>query len=216
MFTKFSSLPQEIQDQIWTFTLPGPRHFTATIATDGYHNYVYLGCRNLNPLPIALQVCYASCAAALRQGFFFEDASNKGIFFIPATDILYLGYGFVGLLQSIDPFGIPGLDRVLNLSFGPFNLEGEWEEYWRKVVKNLYTHMPNLKTLNHISPPVRSQSVGKPVLSPLPGDVRVDYFGPPSDALRDKPWTDWEISITNALKGSEHRPEICGWRLTWK
>lgn len=115
---------------------------------------------------------------------------------------------------------MPGLDRVLNFSFAHFYLRREdnsippEEEYWRKVVEQLYVHMPHLKTVNHISPLPQTRAFCEYALAPLPGNVKVESFGREGDALSNKPWTDWKASIVKALEKCEHRPEICGWKLT--
>jgi hypothetical protein len=73
--------------------------------------------------------------------------------------------------------------------------------------------MPHLKTLNHISPLPQNRAFCEYALSPLPGDVKVNWNGRDRDAMY-KPLTDWKGSIMKALERCEHRPEIYGWKLT--
>ncbi|CAG7555938.1 unnamed protein product [Fusarium equiseti] len=225
--TQFSSLPQEIRDQIWTLTLPSRRIFHLDKSHDDEQHVDAYTFQNTYPLPSALQTCQDSRETALRQGFFLTPPhSNKSMYFIPETDILYFGRVDCQRLREKELIDMPGLDRVVNLGF-------EWasffeydpdesiipaKRYWRTVVECLYVQMPRLKTLNHISP----VPFGKPRceygLTPLSGDTTVSWQGIDDEdenggAFVVGKWRDVKGFIEKTLEESEHRPEILGWKL---
>ncbi|KAJ4122681.1 hypothetical protein NW768_010118 [Fusarium equiseti] len=224
---QFSSLTQEIRDHIWALTLPSHRIFHLDKSHDGEQHAGAYTLQNTYQLPPALQICHESRKTALRQGFFFTPPhSNKSVYFIPETDILYFGRVECQRLKEKEHIDMPDSDKVLNVGF-------EWasffeydpdqsivpaRRYWRRVVECLYVQMPHLKTLNHISP----VPVGKPQceyrLTPLPGDTTVLWQGTNEEgknggAFVAAQWRDVTSFIEKTLEESERSPEILGWKL---
>jgi hypothetical protein len=224
---QFSSLPQEIWDQIWNLTLPSRRIFDLDKSHGAEQHADVYTFKNTYPVPSALQTCRGSRETALRQGFFLAPPhSNKSVYFIPETDILYFGRVECQRLKEKELIDMPGLDRVLNFGF-------EWasffeydpnksivpaRRYWRTVVENLYVQMPHLKTLNHISPVPIGKLHREFGLIPLRERSRVSWQGTDDEdekggAFVAARWRDVKPFIEKALQESERRPEILGWGL---
>ncbi len=83
----FLELPQEIQDLIWRFTLPGPR------VVPILHKMKFYGLASPCAPPVALHICQASRDIALKSGYELAFRTSKHpapIYFNFALDTAYI------------------------------------------------------------------------------------------------------------------------------
>ncbi|KAJ4267590.1 hypothetical protein NW762_003699 [Fusarium torreyae] len=203
---ELNSLPPELRDLVWSFTLPDYRifhvkevsrqeaHSDTTKREMCFHFHIR------HALPVALQTCRESRTVALREGFFLSPhGDDPGVWFRPATDILYFDRNQRTTFQ-VKPgqprVTVPGWDRVLNVGI-------EWRaffrdtprpsrnettaSYWRAAIEPLYAYMPRIRTVNYILPKMRHKGGMmwgrepyhaeryEAVLVPLPESVQIPW-----------------------------------------
>ncbi|KAF4438354.1 hypothetical protein F53441_12822 [Fusarium austroafricanum] len=172
---ELKTLPPELRDLIWSFTLPHHRVFhvsgvSTPDSSDGSNTANAEACFRFclkHAHPVALRICRESRAVAMREGFFFENKRRAGAWFRPESDILYFDRNqrTTLLAKAGQPkISVPGWDRVLNVGIEwraffrdvpRLSAEETIGGYWRAVVESLYTFMPNMRTLNYILPELR-------------------------------------------------------------
>ncbi|KAF5021524.1 hypothetical protein F66182_6434 [Fusarium sp. NRRL 66182] len=217
---ELSSLPLELRDLVWSFTLPVRRIFHVKkisrkkSRSNLMRREMCLHFHICHAHPIALQTCQETRAVAMREGFFLS-----GVWFRPKTDILYFDRNQRTTFQ-VKPgqsrITVPGWDRVLNVGiewrafFRDTPRPSEHEttaSYWRGAIEPLYAYMPNMQTLNYILPklrhkggmmwgrePYRAESYDA-VLCRLPGDVQI-----PWETTRDRGQD--RASLLNDIRGT--------------
>ncbi|KAH6874751.1 hypothetical protein B0T10DRAFT_203264 [Thelonectria olida] len=170
----FNSLPLEIRELIWEFTLPDCRLFHVRsfsrqrLVRDEEVRQMFLIFHIPHPPPTALGVCAEARTVALRKGFFLSPHGDfPGLWFNPDKDVLYLDRNQrtrFHIKPGEPRMSIPGWDRVLNVGL-------EWRaffrdiprpspdetmaSYWRAAIEPLYAYMPRMRTINYILPQVR-------------------------------------------------------------
>lgn len=170
----FNSLPPEIRDLIWEFTLPDcrvfhVRGFSRERRTVGVSpTPMFMTFHIQHHPPTTLRVCAEARTVALRKGFFLSSHDDfPGLWFNPEKDVLYLDRNQrtrFYLKPGEARMSIPGWDRVLNVGLEwraffrdiPRPTEEEtMASYWRAAIEPMYTYMPSLRTINYILPHLR-------------------------------------------------------------
>ncbi|KPM42719.1 hypothetical protein AK830_g3819 [Neonectria ditissima] len=171
---ELKTLPLEIRELIWEFSLPERRVFqvsrisrqqSVTDAAKREHYFIF----NIRRAPpVASRVCSESRSTALRKGFFFSPhREHPGHWFNPDKDILYLDRNqrtSFHVKPGQPRMLIPGWDRVLNVGL-------DWRAFfrdiprpsgdetigscWKAAIDPLYAYMPRMKTVNYILPKAR-------------------------------------------------------------
>ncbi|KAK5992169.1 hypothetical protein PT974_05569 [Cladobotryum mycophilum] len=161
----FNSLPVEIRDVIWEFTLPPARVFHVSGTADRGRNVQPTDPRR-TPLPF-ISAINPPRPRGLGGYIFASSPTRPGLWFNPQRDILYLDRNQRHHLRTKE--GKParhifGWDRVLHVGI-------EWRAWfrdvphrqpgrgmrrdWRAAIQSLYIYMPHLKGIHYILPRVR-------------------------------------------------------------
>jgi hypothetical protein len=128
----FLELPQEIQDLIWGFTLPGPR------VVPILHKEKFYGLASPCAPPVALHICRASRDIALKSGYelaFRTSKHDAPIYFNFALDTAYIDSP--SLFGDIVGHGeerfssLPSASRIKRLALG-LSVTLTWHDstYW--------------------------------------------------------------------------------------
>lgn len=180
----FLELPQEIQDLIWGFTLPGPR------VVPILHKEKFYGLTSPCAPPIALHICRASRDIALKAGYELAFRTSKHaapIYFNFAIDTAYIDSS--GLFGDIVGHGeqrfssLPSASRIKRLALG-LSVTLHWHDstYWTMPRLAKYSSLETLFIATYLCDEWLSYGEIKPskiknVLVPHLGQQAIEWRG---------------------------------------
>lgn len=193
----FLELPQEIQDLIWAFTLPGPR------VVPILHKEKFYGLTSPCAPPVALHVCRASREIALKSGYELAFPTPKHaapIYFNFALDTAYIDSP--GLFGDIVEHGeerfssLSSASRIKRLALG-LSVTLTWHDstYWTMPRLAKYSSLETLYIATYLCDEWLSYGEIKPLKVK---NVLVPHLG--QQAI------EWRGAIERAK--SEHFPQI--------
>lgn len=180
----FLGLPQEIQDLIWSFTLPGPR------VVPILHKKKFYGLTSPCAPPIALHICRASRDIALKSGYELAFCTSKHaapIYFNFAVDTAYIDSS--SLFGDIVGHGehhfssLPSASRIKRLALGlSVTLNGHDSTYWTMPRLAKYSSLETLFIATYLCDEWLSYGEIKPariknVLIPHLGQQAIEWRG---------------------------------------
>jgi 2EXR family len=213
----FIELPQEIQDLIWRFTLPGPR------VVPILHKEKYYGLTSPCAPPIALHICRASRDIALKSGYELAFRTSKHaapIYFNFAIDTAYIDSP--GLFGDIVGHGeprfssLPSASRIKRLALGlSVTLNPHDSTYWTMPRLAKYSSLETLFIATYLCDEWLcygeiKQSKIRNVLVPHLGQQAIEWRGAIERAKREHfP----QLSVTNVdvllITNPTLRPWMC-------